>query len=207
MLLMITFLAIPHKQKFEFAYHCLLYYLYYLIKEMLHSTVDQTPIVYTDGGCLYNGKKHAKAAFAVYFGDNDPRNFSDSIADNPSNQKAELMAIEKALHIMLLQANIPPASHVVVCSDSMYSINCLTRWYDNWVKNGWKTASKQPVKHKDLIIRCKQSIESLNRIHQVTISFKHVFSHTLEPRQNTFDWTLWDGNRKADQMVQNALRK
>lgn len=29
-------------------------------------------IVYTDGSCLGNGKKHACAGFGVYFGDNHP---------------------------------------------------------------------------------------------------------------------------------------
>ena len=171
--------------------------------------IDEIPqnIVFTDGGCLSNGKKGAKAAYAVFFGDNDLLNFNNSFADEPSNQKAELMAIQKALDIMLLSGNFPPESHVIICSDSMYSINCLTRWYDNWVKNGWKTASKQPVKHKEIIIRCKELIDDLQRVRKVTVSFKHVFSHTSEPRPNTLHWTLWYGNSKADQMVQDALRK
>jgi ribonuclease HI len=174
-----------------------------------NSKTEEIPqnIVFTDGGCSSNGKKDAKAAFAVYFGDNDPNNFSKSFTDEPSNQKAELMAIQKALDILLLHGNYPPGSRVVICSDSMYSINCLTKWYDNWTKNGWLTASKKPVKHKDIITNCQALINALERTHTVTVSFEHVFSHTFEPRRNTLDWTLWNGNRNADLMVQDALRK
>ena len=169
--------------------------------------LPQDILVFTDGGCLFNGKKDAKAAFAVYFGDNDPNNFGKSFTDEPSNQKAELLAIQKALEIMFHCETYSPDSRVIICSDSMYSINCLTKWYDNWVKNGWKTASKQPVKHKDLIVSCKALINDLLRMRQVAVSFKHVFSHTAEPLRNTLNWTLWNGNKNADLMVQDALRK
>ena len=38
-----------------------------------------------------------------------------------------------------------------VFSDSTYLMDCFRKkWYVNWQKNGWKNASKEPVKNKEL---------------------------------------------------------
>lgn len=40
---------------------------------------------------------------------------------------------------------------VMVVTDSQYLRNAFTqKWILNWQKNGWKTASKEPVKNQDL---------------------------------------------------------
>jgi len=48
--------------------------------------------VYCDGSCIHNGLPNAKAGIGVYFGDNDPRNVSESISGN-TNNIAELTAM------------------------------------------------------------------------------------------------------------------
>lgn len=35
-------------------------------------------------------------------------------------------------------------------TDSQYVRKGITEWLANWKRNGWKTASKQPVKNEDL---------------------------------------------------------
>jgi ribonuclease HI len=39
---------------------------------------------------------------------------------------------------------------MIIYTDSMYSINCVTSWIHNWLKNGWKTSTSD-VKNRDLI--------------------------------------------------------
>lgn len=52
--------------------------------------------------------------------------------------------------ISALQA-IEPQDNIKLMSDSKYVCSAINNgWLDNWVKNGWKTASKKPVLNKDL---------------------------------------------------------
>ena len=39
---------------------------------------------------------------------------------------------------------------VVLSTDSRYVMDGLTKWLAGWQRNGWRTASKQPVKNADL---------------------------------------------------------
>lgn len=102
--------------------------------------------VYTDGASRNNGKPNAKAGYGVYFGQGDPRNISERLPGKlQTNQRAELMAISRALDI------VPRGSHVRIYSDSQYAINSLTAWVDKWEKNNWTTATGTPVQNSDII--------------------------------------------------------
>ena len=89
-------------------------------------------IVYTDGSCLNNGQKNAKAGIGIYFGENDNRNFSEKYTDKPTNNRAELSAILKVCDI--LDNDIKLCKDIHIYSDSKYSINCFTKWGDSWKK-------------------------------------------------------------------------
>jgi len=40
---------------------------------------------------------------------------------------------------------------ILVMSDSTYVVHCFRdRWWEGWLKRGWKNASKQPVANRDL---------------------------------------------------------
>ena len=39
---------------------------------------------------------------------------------------------------------------VVLSTDSRYVMDGLTKWLPGWLRNGWRTAAKQPVKNADL---------------------------------------------------------
>ncbi len=62
-------------------------------------------------------------------------------------------------------------SEVVLTSDSQYLVKGMTQWINGWIKKGWVTASKQPVKNKDIWIE----LEQLSKIHK--ISWKWVRGH------------------------------
>ena len=97
--------------------------------------------IYTDGSCLGNPGNGGWAAIII--DDNKKIQIKGSKKDTTNNQM-ELLAPIKALK------KIPKGSNVQVFTDSKYVKSGITEWIHNWKKNGWKTASKQPVKNKDL---------------------------------------------------------
>ncbi|POS72489.1 ribonuclease H [Diaporthe helianthi] len=108
-------------------------------------TVEDLVEIYTDGSTLSNGQTGAVAGVGVFFGDGDPRNISERLSGMPqTNQRAELTAILRALE------TVPLDQGVMIWSDSMYAINCVTEWFVRWEKNGWKTHKGQ-VQNRDLV--------------------------------------------------------
>ena len=56
--------------------------------------------VYTDGACIHNGKKYAKAGIGIFFGIGDKRNVSERITGKQTNNAAELEAILRFFQIL-----------------------------------------------------------------------------------------------------------
>jgi ribonuclease HI len=52
---------------------------------------------------------------------------------NQTNNVAELLAIEKAID--MVQNN--KKDIIKILTDSSYSINCLTKWYNSWAKKNF----------------------------------------------------------------------
>ncbi|KAH6608091.1 hypothetical protein Trco_004404 [Trichoderma cornu-damae] len=117
------------------------------IKEMAAARPRENVLnIYTDGSSLANGRAGARAGLGVYFGDNDPRNLAERLAGQPqTNQRAELMAMQRALEIA------PADQNVRINSDSQYSIKCVTEWAIGWKQKNWLTASGEKVKNQDII--------------------------------------------------------
>lgn len=108
--------------------------------------------VYTDGSSRANGRIGARAGLGVFFGHGDPRNLSERLQGEPqTNQRAELMAIQRALEVVPLERDVQ------ILTDSRYSIDCVTQWAERWEKNGWKTTTGD-VKHKDIIAAVTERI-------------------------------------------------
>jgi len=61
-----------------------------------------------------------------------------------TNNRMELMAAISALETLGRPAAI------TVVTDSAYVKDGITKWIHGWQKNGWKTASRQPVKNAEL---------------------------------------------------------
>ena len=155
--------------------------------------------VFTDGSCTRNGKTGARGGIGVFFADGDPRNFSGpQIGPRHSNQLGELQAIRKCLEILYPVRN---SAKIVLYTDSMYGINCLTKWIVNWKKSGWKNSKKQDVAHKELI-------QEIDRFHQSyrSIELRHVRSHQIEPHDKRSEaYMIWYGNFKADELASKQL--
>lgn len=64
---------------------------------------------------------------------------------NTTNNRMELTGVIRGLLALKTPCD------VVVTTDSRYIVDAFEkRWLANWQRNGWRTASKQPVKNEEL---------------------------------------------------------
>jgi ribonuclease HI len=101
--------------------------------------------IYTDGACKGNPGPGGWGALLRY------KNLEQQLEKELSgyeaettNNRMELMAALKALNSLKRSC----IAHIY--TDSQYLRKGMTEWLKNWKKNNWRTASKQPVKNKDL---------------------------------------------------------
>lgn len=140
--------------------------------------------VYTDGSSLGNGQVGSVAGVGVWFGDMDSRNVSEPLEGMPqTNNRAELTGILKALEIA------PKDRDLEIITDSNYSINCVTAWYKNWMKKGWKTSTNKDVENQDLIKEIRKKIEERDA-EEVVTTFTWIKGHDNDP-----------GNEAADRLA------
>ncbi|ATY32199.1 ribonuclease HI [Sphingomonas psychrotolerans] len=61
-----------------------------------------------------------------------------------TNNRMELMAAIQGLNALKRPCR------VTLSTDSRYVMDGLTKWIHGWLKNGWRTADKKPVKNAEL---------------------------------------------------------
>lgn len=117
------------------------------------------------------------------------RNIAEALEGEPqTNQRAELAAIMRALEVA------PVGQNVMIITDSTYSIDCLTKWKDSWIRNGWKTAKGENVQNQDLIRGTLARIQERKKAGAKT-DFEWVKGHAQSP-----------GNISADMLAVKGAR-
>lgn len=117
------------------------------------------------------------------------RNISEALPGlRQTNQRAELTAILRALDV------VPKNRDVTIVTDSRYAIDCVTSWYINWRRNGWKTATGKAVENKDLVETILNRVEERKRLKAQT-KFEWIKGHANHP-----------GNIEADQLAVNGAK-
>lgn len=106
--------------------------------------------IYTDGGCRGNGKENNVGAYGIVLmhekedGTLLKREVSKGFR-NVTNNQMELSAVIEALTLLKFPCEVD------LYTDSKYVCDAINKkWLEGWVKKGWKNASKQPVKNKEL---------------------------------------------------------
>ena len=131
---------------------------------------DSKFIVFTDGSSIGNGRKDARAGYAIYWPAMQDLNEAGHIVGGTNNQ-AEFTAAVKALEA----ANrVDPEGRetVYVYTDSMLLINTVTKWLNGWRKAGWRKRDGTQVLNLDLVKR----LDDLTRSRRVV--WTHVSAHT-----------------------------
>lgn len=102
--------------------------------------------IYTDGACSGNQNENNKGGWGCVLEFAGVEKELSGGERNTTNNRMELTAL-----IAGLSALKQKGLQLRVFSDSSYLVNCFkNRWYVNWQRNGWKTASKSPVENQDL---------------------------------------------------------
>jgi len=116
----------------------------------------QKVTIFCDGGSRPNPGPGAWAAI-LRCGDKE-KEISGGEADT-TNNRMELTAVTRALETLKFPCD------VTVVTDSEYLANAFRqKWIDKWKRNGWRTASKEPVKNQDLWV----ALDKLIAQHTVT---------------------------------------
>jgi ribonuclease HI len=125
--------------------------------------------VYTDGACS---------------GNPGPGGWAWAVADGPqasgadpdtTNQRMELTAALEAVRAL--------DGPLVVVSDSTYVVNCFAKaWWRGWHSRGWVSASKQPVKNRDL---WEPLIDLV--VGRADVTFRWVKGHSGDPMNELVD--------------------
>ena len=103
--------------------------------------------IYTDGACSGNPGTGGYGTILVYK-DSEGVKHEKELSEGyklTTNNQMELLAV-----ISGLEALKKPCD-VIIYSDSKYVVDAFNNnWIDGWIKKGWKTAGKTPVKNVEL---------------------------------------------------------
>ena len=128
--------------------------------------------IYTDGSCLENPGNGGWAAIIII---NKEKKIISGNQKNTTNNRMELLAPIEALKTLEIN------SEIEIITDSKYVKLGITEWINNWKKNGWKTASKQKVKNKDLWVE----LDIL--ANEFDIKWSWVKAHSTDKLNNEVD--------------------
>ena len=136
-------------------------------------------IIYTDGGCAPTNPGPGGWA-AILIRDAHQKELKGG-EPMTTNNRMELMAAISGLEALKRPCVVD------MHTDSQYVRDGITKYINNWKRNGWRTASRQPVKNQDLWER----LEAARNAH--TVRWHWVKGHSGD-----------QFNERADELVHEA---
>lgn len=137
-------------------------------------------IIWTDGACSGNPGPGGWGAILEW---NGKRKEMSGGEPETTNNRMELLAAINAL------SALKGGPHKVdLWTDSSYVKDGISKWIHGWKKNGWKTASKKPVKNAELW----QALDGAVAHHDVT--WHWLKGHAGHPE-----------NERADELARQGM--
>jgi ribonuclease HI len=135
--------------------------------------------IFTDGACSGNPGPGGWGALLRY--GSSEKELSGGEAET-TNNRMELAAAINALNALTRPCKIE------LYTDSVYVRDGITKWLQNWQRNGWRTAAKKPVKNADLW----QALSEVVKTHD--IDWHWVKGHAGHPE-----------NERADELARSGM--
>ena len=146
-------------------------------------------IIYTDGACRNNGKKNMPGGIGIHFSHKNIMKMDDISEkleiESSTNNIAELMAIKRAMELTKEIYNVK------IYTDSTYSINVITKWYDMWIDKGTIGEKKNIDIIKPICDMYKEK----------KVDLIHVKAHTGNLDEHSI------GNMIADRLATESLKQ
>jgi ribonuclease HI len=142
--------------------------------------------IYTDGGCSGNP---GPGAWAYILLEPEGETHDARFVPGTTNNRMELQAVIESLQAVRKRPDSASAQ-IEVFTDSRYVKNGISDWIHNWIRNGWKTRSKQPVKNQDLWRQLMSLSSTMN------IRWRWLQGHAGDRY-----------NESCDRLVQEAIKK
>ena len=135
--------------------------------------------IFTDGACKCNPGPGGWGSLLRINGQSKELKGSEP---ETTNNRMEMQAVISALE------SLKKPCMVQLTTDSKYVLDGVKSWMPNWKRRGWKTASKAPVKNKDLWMQ----IDVLVQAHDIEWALVKWHSGHVE-------------NERVDQLANDAI--
>jgi len=142
--------------------------------------------IYCDGACDPN-PGHSGSGIVVYRDGQLLELWYGLYNPNGTNNTAELNALHRAL--LMAESNIAAGHSVQILCDSVYAINCISKWADGWKARGWRKSGGE-IKNLSII----QDAHAVYTRIAPEIQLTHVSAHVGT-----------EGNELADRMAMYAV--
>src|SRR3954464_15775884 len=126
--------------------------------------------VYTDGACQ---------------GNPGPGGWAWAVPDGPYESGAEAHTTNQRMEITAaLRAVTTIEGPLVVVTDSTYVANCFRdRWWESWIRNGWKNSAKKDVANRDLWEPFVEAVQASPG----RVRFQWIKGHSGDPMNDLVD--------------------
>ena len=142
---------------------------------------DTDVTVYTDGSSL--GKPGPGGWGAILVWSENQKELSKGYVETTNNR----MEIRGVIHAL---SHLKRPCTVHIHTDSRYVCDAISKkWIQTWIKNGWVTSAKKPVKNRDLWERLLPLLQT----HKVY--FHWIKAHDGHPE-----------NERCDELAKNAAK-
>ena len=121
-----------------------------------------------DGSCLGNPGPGGWAA--VFVSSSGEEHVLSGGERETTNNRMELTAAIQAIEA------VPDGTTATVFCDSQYVVKGITEWLPKWIRRGWQTTSRRPVKNVDLWRRMPDV-----RARRPMVRFEWVRGHSGHP--------------------------
>lgn len=130
--------------------------------------------LHTDGACSGNPGPGGWA-YILKHGATGKERAASGAEPETTNNRMELRAVIEGLAVLKRPTTVD------LYSDSKYVLDGLRSWIHDWKKRGWRTASKAPVKNRDLW----EVLDDLQQLHE--IRFHWIRGHSEHPENERCD--------------------